>query len=125
MLRIEAKSDRLCGLNISTRSRDERCTLNQTRNWTTTTLDLNGDNDWLDAGEFQEDRTHNVVNELTNRDQDTNATAGYENAYDLTYDTAGNLTNDGKDYTYVWDAFGRLRYVKTRGGSPTVVGEYR
>lgn len=34
-----------------------------------------------------------------------------------------NLTDDGKDYSYVSDAFGRLKTVKNRGNS-AVVAEY-
>ncbi|MEX2219388.1 MAG: RHS repeat-associated core domain-containing protein, partial [Phycisphaerales bacterium] len=113
---------------ITTRSRYEQWTLDQVGNWSNHKLDLNGDNDYLDnvpPQEFQEDRTHNVVNELTDRDQDTNATAGYENAYNLSYNAVGGLSDDGVDYTYVYDAFGRLREVWTRGGSPALVVEHR
>lgn len=41
----------------------------------------------------------------------------------LTHDAVGNLTDDGKDYSYVSDAFGRLTRVKNRGNS-AVVAEY-
>jgi RHS repeat-associated protein len=36
------------------------------------------------------------------------------------YDANGNLTDDGVNYTYVYDAFGRLRTVKNRSNSAIV-----
>ncbi|MEX2217214.1 MAG: RHS repeat-associated core domain-containing protein, partial [Phycisphaerales bacterium] len=114
---------------ITTRSRYEQWTLDQVGNWSNHKVDLNGDKDYLDnvpPQEFQEDRTHNVVNELTDRDQDTNATAGYENAYNLAYDAVGNLADDGEGYTYIYDAFGRLRKVLVDiGGTTYDVVEHR
>ncbi|MEX2217664.1 MAG: hypothetical protein WD749_02800 [Phycisphaerales bacterium] len=124
---ISAEEGTLSG-TVSNRSRNEVWTLDQAGNWLTHNVDFNGDNDYLDnvpPQEFQETRTHNVVNELTDRDQDTNATVGFENAYNLSYNAVGGLSDDGKNYTYVYDAFGRLCQVLTRGGSPALVIEYR
>jgi len=42
-----------------------------------------------------------------------------------TYDANGNLTDDGKDYTYLYVAWNRLTLISTTGGSPTLVAEYR
>ena len=56
------------------------------------------------------------------RDLDTTPGTGGNN-YSLTYDPAGNLTNDATDYKYEWDAFYRLRKVKTQGDA--LVAEYR
>ncbi|MCC6970107.1 MAG: hypothetical protein IT434_07770, partial [Phycisphaerales bacterium] len=64
-------------------------------------------------------RTHNAANELLTRDTDSNSSVNYT----LTHDAVGNLTDDGKDYSHVSDAFGRLRTVKNRGNS-AVVAEY-
>jgi hypothetical protein len=35
-----------------------------------------------------------VANQWSKREQDTNPTAGYENTYNLTYDSDGNMTSD-------------------------------
>jgi RHS repeat-associated protein len=43
--------------------------------------------------------------------------------FTLAYDAAGNMTDDGEDYEYVYDAFYRLRQVKNQ--SSTVLAEYR
>jgi RHS repeat-associated protein len=43
--------------------------------------------------------------------------------YTLTYDAAGNMTSDGKDYNYTYDVFGRLVGIDTTGDSP--VKSYR
>jgi YD repeat-containing protein len=42
--------------------------------------------------------------------------------YTQAYDAVGNLTDDGKDYKFVYDALGRLKTVKNQ--SNTVVAEY-
>jgi len=44
---------------------------------------------------------------------------------DPTYDANGNQTHDGKDYTYLYDAWNRLVSISTTGGSPTLVAAYR
>jgi YD repeat-containing protein len=46
-----------------------------------------------------------------------------ESDYSLAYDAAGNLTDDGEDYEYEYDAFYRLR--KVRNQSSTLLAEYR
>jgi RHS repeat-associated protein len=108
------------GSSISTTSRDQQWTLSQPDNQVRDKLDLNGDTDFVDTGEIDDTRTHNVVNELTGRDTDSNASDNYT----LTYDAAGNQTDDGKAYTYVYDAWGRLRKVKNRLTPFALVGEY-
>jgi len=45
------------------------------------------------------------------------------NNFTLTYDAAGNLTDDGEAYEYVYDGFGRLRQVK-RTDNQNLVAEY-
>ncbi|MFW6119164.1 MAG: hypothetical protein ACOC7S_02405, partial [Planctomycetota bacterium] len=70
-----------------------------------------------------ESRTHNSVNELTQR------TVGQDPSISLSYDAAGNLTQDGSsdgDHRYVWDYRNRLIEVKERqSGSWNTVAEYR
>jgi len=98
--------------------------LNQTGNWNTNLVDLNGDNNGTDAGELNETRTHNAVNELAARDIDSDTSDDFS----LAYDEVGNMTDDGEDYEYVWDVFGRLRAVYVRNTSPAksdLVSEYR
>ena len=116
----EAKEGTLSGGSIANTARDEQWTLSQTGNWDREKLDLNGDGDFVDSSELDDTRTHNVVNELTARDTDSNSS----NNYTLAYDLAGNMTDDGKDYKYVYDVWGRLRKVKQTGNS-ALVAEYR
>jgi RHS repeat-associated protein len=100
-----------------TRKRRQQWTLNQAGNWNRDKVDLNGDADYLDAGELDDTRTHNAVNELLTRDTNTSSPAEFS----LTYDAAGNMTDDGV-YKYEWDAFYRLRKVKNQ--SNALVSEY-
>ncbi len=72
-----------------------------------------GDVNWNEAGKHGADRTQGVVSEFTASDNDTDN-------HTLTHDAAGNLIDDGEDYEYVYDPFGRLRFVKrTDGDLPT------
>ena len=48
------------------------------------------------------------------------STTGYTRAHDA----VGNLTDDGEDFEYVYEPFGRLRFVK-RTDNQAVVAEYR
>jgi RHS repeat-associated protein len=66
-----------------------------------------------------ETRTHNKVNELTDRDTNSSAPAEYAT---LGYDGAGNLTDDKESYKYEYDALYRLRKVKSQ--SNALVAEY-
>ena len=116
----EAQEGTLSAGSITSQTRDEIWTLSHTGNWDRAKLNLNGDADFTDAGELDDTRTHNAVNELTARDTDSNSS----NNYTLTYDDAGNMTDDGKDYKYVYDVWGRLRKVKQTGNS-ALVAEYR
>ena len=108
------------GSSIPDDTRHQEWTLDHLGNWDVAKWDLNGDGDWSDTDEYQDDRTHNTVNELTGRDTDDNGTDDHT----LSYDEVGNLTDDGENYTYEWDAFGRLRKVKNRSTS-ALVAEYR
>ncbi|MBK8180816.1 MAG: hypothetical protein IPK67_18375 [Planctomycetes bacterium] len=110
------------GGSITSRTRKQEWTLTQTGNWSLDKLDLNGDADWSDTDEWQDSKTFNKVNEIGTRDLDATPGTTGDN-YTLAYDPAGNMTNDGTDYKYEWDAFYRLRKVKTQGG--VLVAEYR
>ena len=106
--------------SISSRTRDQQWTLTHTGNWDFDKVDLNGDGDFVDANELNDDRVHNAVNELNERDTDDNGTANYT----LAYDAAGNMTDDGENYEYEYDAFYRLRKVKNTSNQ-NLVAEYR
>ena len=106
------------GSSITSETRQQEWTLSHTGNWDLGKFDLNGDGDWSDTDEYQDDRTHNAVNELTARDTDDDGTVDYT----LSYDEVGNLIDDGESYKYVYDPFGRLRTVKNQ--SDTVIAEY-
>ncbi|MCW5775676.1 MAG: hypothetical protein KIS87_04425 [Phycisphaeraceae bacterium] len=107
------------GSSIGSLKQDERWTLTQTGNWDLHRLDLNGDGDFIDAGELDDRGTFNVVNELTARDIDDDTT----DEFTLVYDAAGHLTDDGENYEYVYDAWGRLRFVKDTGNQ-SVIAKY-
>jgi len=70
-----------------------------------------------------ESRTHNDVNELTQR------TIGQDPSISLTYDDAGNLTQDGDsdgDHKYTWDYRNRLIEVEEKqSGNWNTVPEYK
>jgi YD repeat-containing protein len=65
------------------------------------------------TNEINETRTFNVANEMASR-VDNSVTKS------PAYDANGNLTDDGVNYTYVYDAFGRLRTVKNRSNAAVV-----
>ena len=115
-----AEEGTISGGSITSRTRDQQWTLNQTGNWDFDKVDLNGDGDFTDTDELFDDRTHNDVNELTGRDIDDSGSDDYT----LTYDAAGNMTDDGENYEYVWDAFYRLRKVNDTGDQ-SLVAEYK
>ncbi|MFO0981897.1 MAG: RHS repeat-associated core domain-containing protein [Planctomycetota bacterium] len=107
------------GSTITSTTRDQQWTLTHTGNWDYDKLDLNGDGDFVDASEHNDHRTHNDVNELTGRDTDN---SGSDN-FTLSYDGPGNMTDDGENYTWKYDAFGRLREVHNRSNA-ALVSEY-
>ena len=115
----QAEEGTKSGSSIASRSRDQQWTLDQLGNWDVVKLDLDGDNNFSETGEFNDDRTYNVVNELTARDTDDDGSDDYT----LTFDAVGNLTDDGEHYEYEYDAFGRLRQVKDTDDQ-SLVAEY-
>jgi len=102
----EAKTD------ITNPTRTQTWSLDPLGNWDNTVVDAT-----------TETRTHNSINELTQR------TIGQGSAIDLTYDDAGNLVQDGSsdgNHQYVWDYRNRLIEAKERqSGNWNTVGVYR
>ena len=110
------------GITFTNEQREKIWTLTQTGNWDMVQLDLDNDGVYdSGTGEYLDDRIHNVVNELTTRDIYDDASV----VYNLAYDDLGELTDDGENYIYKYDAFGRLIEISTTGGSPALVSEYR
>jgi len=108
------------GSSISSRTREQNWTLDQVGNWDHATLDRNGNGTFGEiADEYDDDRTHNVANELTARDTNDDAT----NDHDLVYDGVGNLVDDDENYEYVYDVWGRLRKVKNTSNQ-NLIAEY-
>jgi len=104
-----AEEGTLTSGSIASRTRDQQWTLDHVGNWDANDLDLDGDGQLNDPGDREEVRTHNLVNEL-------DAMAVYNDMslvgnYALAYDAVGNLLDDGEEYEYVWDGFGRLRKI--------------
>jgi len=115
----DAEEGTLSGGSITSRTRHQIWTLSHTGNWDNEKLDLDGDDNWNETNEHDDTRTHNTVNELTNRN--TDSIGG--NEFNLSYAPAGNLTDDGENYKYEYDAFYRLRKVKNTSTS-ALVAEY-
>jgi len=92
----------------------------RTQTWT---LDPLGNWDETDVDSVTETRVHNSVNELTAR------TIGQDPQISLTYDDAGNLTQDGSadgDHQYMWDYRNRLIEVKQlQSGNWNTIAEYK
>jgi RHS repeat-associated protein len=115
----EAEEGSWSGSAITSRTRDQQWTLDQVGNWDVAKLDLDGDNNWNEGEEYNDDRTHNIVNELTARDTDDDGSDDHT----LTYDEVGNLIDDNEHYEYVYDAFGRLRKILDENDQ-SLVAEY-
>ena len=98
--------------DITSPARAQTWDLDPLGNWDETVVDS-----------VSETRVHNSVNELTAR------TVGQDPQISLSYDDAGNLTQDGSadsDNQYVWDYRNRLTVAKERqSGNWVTVGEYK
>jgi RHS repeat-associated protein len=105
---------------ITSQQEDQTWMLDQVGNWDHVTLDFNADNSYGGTDEYDDDRTHNDVNELLARDVDNDSSDDYT----LVYDGVGNLTDDGEEYKYVYDPLGRMRKILDRSDD-SVVAEYR
>ncbi|MCC6909712.1 MAG: hypothetical protein IT430_17385 [Phycisphaerales bacterium] len=101
-------------------------TLDALGNWTTYKFDGNGDEDFVDADDFNDSRSHaspgGLANEITERDPyPANSGSGpAEPAYDL----AGNMTDDDYLRVYTYDAWNRVVKVQNQDVTPVTVGEY-
>lgn len=111
---IEAKEGHWNGSTISIVSRAQEWTLSQSGHWVDNEIDLDGDG----TADIDESSTFNAANELTARTISSTT-------YDPDYDAAGNLIDDGENYLYVYDAWGRLVAVKSRAIGNPLVAEYR
>ena len=118
----------LSGGSISSPTRDEKwldgsgnLALSQTGNWSRRRLDLNGDTDFTDAGELDDSGTFNKSDEWLTRDTNSSSPAEFT----LGHDAAGNMTDDGENHEYVYDAWGRLKQVKRTLTPFATVTEYR
>ena len=118
--RAEEGSWNISTEQIDSRTRDQQWTLDHVGNWDVDKVDLDGDGLFSGTDEVNDDRTHNEVNELRYRDTDDNGTDDFT----LDYDDVGNMTDDGEDYEYEWDTWGRLRAVNDTSSQALVV-EYK
>jgi len=93
-------------IHSSKKARQELWSLSQTGNFNVNQLNLNwnADSDFSDTGEIDDTRSYNAANEMTQW-QPTGA------AYTPAINAVGATTDDGRDYRFVYDAFGRLRKV--------------
>lgn len=101
----EAQAGTLSGGSITSETRNQVFDLDQVGNWTHTDLITGGS-----TTEFDWDFTHNKVNEITGWDNQTNNVAP-------TYDAAGNMTDDKRDWKYEYDAWYRLVRVKDQSNN--------
>ncbi len=123
---LRARQGSLSGTTLSSATRDEQWTdgtnskLSQTGNWLYRRLDLNGNGTFTDAGDETQssDATFNDVNERRAGPSLPLGRGVSPTTYTYVYDANGNMTDDGKDYTYKYDAFERLKEVWTRGVGP-------
>jgi len=108
----------------SDRLRREEWTLTDVGNWSAYKVDADGDGNYTDAGDLDQSRTHNVVNEITGITEYQGQSAWANPAHDA----RGNMTTVPKPsdmtsmYTCTYDAWNRL--VKVSDGANTVA-EYR
>lgn len=117
--------------SIGTRKRYEDWTLSHTGQWAVARKDLDGDNNFNETvASVDELDEANTLGSFTYWGKDnsikarnTNNSGGAD--VTLTYDKVGQRTADGVGYTYVYDAFGRLRKVYSTGGGTPLVAEYR
>lgn len=119
----EAKEGTLSSGTITPCSRDEQWTLGHTGAWDRNKVDRNGDLDFADTDDLDDTRTYSAANELQTRDPDSNT--GTLNSIIVSHDAAGNLTDDGENYKFEYDAFYRLKRVKKRTSPYALVAEYR
>ncbi|MGD9689499.1 MAG: RHS repeat-associated core domain-containing protein [Phycisphaerales bacterium] len=122
---LDADEGTLTAGSIGSRTRRERWDqntsgygLDQVGNWKRRKLDLDGNGSYGGAGELDDSSAFNAANEWLTRDTDSNSSTNYT----LAHDAVGNMTDDGQNYKYVYDVFGRL--VKVKNQSNNTVAEY-
>jgi RHS repeat-associated protein len=119
---VEARRGNLVSTNWTWATQSERWELDMLGNWAKQWIDIDGDEDFESDASAKEldQRTHNTVNELTERLLKGQGTAGGDKTLDLTFDSAGNLiTEEIPDRTlgivtvsYIYDAWNRLVLVE-------------
>ncbi|MDY7009363.1 MAG: RHS repeat-associated core domain-containing protein, partial [Planctomycetota bacterium] len=116
--------------NITNKVRGESWTLTDTGNWEEYKIDENGDGEYGDDNDLDQNRTHNLVNEIYNATAGSAITEEYgpqSSWADPVYSARGNMTTIPKptdlEYTYSasYDAWNRLAEVKS---GETVVARY-
>jgi len=108
----------------------EKWTMDLLGNWAALRKDTATPYGTFDGDDTDDDRTHNGVNELTDRDLEGAGAGGGTLPLDLTYDHNGNLVTEQKQagasavtWSYTYDAWNRLVRIET-GGTPDVRAEY-
>jgi YD repeat-containing protein len=99
------------GSAITSRTRQQIWDLDLIGNWSVDQVDLNGDNDFVDAGE------HNVSNTFNNANEQDPLIVATQ------YDEVGNLIDNEVDQKYVYDAWGRM--VEVRNQSSVLISRHR
>jgi YD repeat-containing protein len=97
---------------ISSTKRDQAWTRDHVT-LTHDSLDMNGDGVYTGTNEYDDARTYDSANNLAGRDLDSDPSTTTNNLT-LTYDNAHRLVDDGQNYKYQYDAFGRKRKVTNR-----------
>lgn len=106
--------------SITTYARDEQWTFSQTMAILLHELDLDGDLNYNETNELTDRGVFSLANELKTRNTDDSGAVEFT----LTHDKAGNLTDDGLNYSYKYDALHRLVQVRKRS-SGVLVAEYK
>ncbi|MCC6910359.1 MAG: hypothetical protein IT430_20685 [Phycisphaerales bacterium] len=116
----------ISGGSISDADETEQWTLDPLGNWTTYKFDGNGDEDFVDAEDFNDSRSYaspgGLANEIT--EWDPYAANSGSGPAEPTYDLAGNMTDDDYLRVYTYDAWNRLVKVQNHDVTPVTVGEY-
>ena len=117
--------------NPADRLRREEWTLTDTGNWQEYKIDHNGDGDYSDDDDVDQNRTHNLVNEIYNATAGDAITEEYgpqSSWADPGHSARGNMTTVPKPadmentYSCMYDAWNRL--VEVKDGA-NVVAQYR
>jgi hypothetical protein len=105
----------LSGGDITSKVRNEAWTLTPTGNWSAYQIDADGDGNYTDAADLDQDRTHNLVNEITGITEQ--ADPQQSQWADPAWDARGNMVTVPKPsdltstYACTYDAWNRLAFV--------------